>query len=78
MISLFMFSMIGMCFATIIIIIENIFHAYNPKKHVSIEEVKTKKLQRLFIEFQNNLLDEGFFLQLPIFDNVFGHDKAIT
>ena len=78
MISLFMFSMIGMCFATIIIIIENIFHACKPKKHVSIEDVKTEKLQRLFIKFKNNLIDEGFFHELPTFDHVFGHGKAIT
>ena len=63
MISLFIISMMGIFIAIITIIIENIFHAYKPKKHVSIKEANNMKLQRLFMKLQNN---DEFFNESPI------------
>ena len=66
MISLFIISMIGIFIAIVTIIIENIFHAYKPKKHVSIKEANNMKLQRLFMKLQKNLNDDDFFNESPI------------
>ena len=66
MISLFIISMIGMFVGIIIIIIENIFHAYKPRKHVSIKEANNMKLQRFFMKLQINLCNDEFFHQSPI------------
>ena len=63
MISLFIISIIGIFIAIVTIIIENIFHAYKPKKHVSIKEANNMKLQRLFMKLQNN---DEFFNESPI------------
>ena len=63
MISLFIISMIGMFVGIIVIIIENIFHTYKPRKHVSIKEANNMKLQRLFMKLQNN---DEFFNESPI------------
>ena len=56
-ISLLIISMIGIFIAIIIIVIENIFHVYKPRKHISIKEANNKKLQRLYMKLQNNLND---------------------
>ena len=66
MISLFIISMIGMFVGIIIIIIENIFHAYKPRKHVSIKEANNMKLQRFFMKLQINLCNDEFFHESPI------------
>ena len=65
-ISLFIISMIGIFIAIIIIIIENVFHAYKPRKHVSIKEANNMKLQILFMKLQNNLNNDEVFHTLPI------------
>ena len=66
MISLFIISMIGIFVGIITIIIENIFHAYKPMKHVSIKEANNMKLQRFFMKLQINLCNDEFFHQSPI------------
>ena len=66
MISLFIISMIGILIAIIIIIIENVFHVYKPRKSVCIKEANKMKLQRFFMKLQNNLNDEVFFHESPI------------
>ena len=66
MISLFIISMIGIFMAIIINIIENIFHAYKPRMHVSIKEANNMKLQILFMKLQNNFNDDEFFHESPI------------
>ena len=66
MISLFIISIIGIFIAIIIIIIENVFHAYKPMKRASIKESNNMKLQRLFMKLQNNLNDEDFSHEKPI------------
>ena len=63
MISLFIISMIGIIIAIIINTIENIFHAYKPRKHISVKEANNLKLQRLFMKLQNN---DEFFNESPI------------
>ena len=65
-ISLLIISMIGIFIAIIIIAIENIFHAYKPRKHVSIKESNNRKLQRLYMKLQNNLNDDECFHESPI------------
>ena len=65
-ISLFIISMIGIFIAIIIIIIEKIFHAHKPRKHVSIKEANNMNLQRFFMKLQKKLNDEVFFLESPI------------
>ena len=68
MISLFIISIVGIFIAIIINIIENICHAYKPRKqHVSIfKEVNNMKLQRLFMKVQDNLNDDEFVHESPI------------
>ena len=66
MISLFIFPIIGILIAIIIIIIENMFHLYKPRKRVCIKEANKMKLQRFFMKLQNNLNDEVFFHESPI------------
>lgn len=67
MISLFIISIIGIFIAIITIIIENVFHAYKPRKqHVSIKEVNNMKLQRLFMKLQDNLNNDVFLHESPI------------
>ena len=66
MISLFIISIIGIFIAIIIIIIENIFHAYKPMNRISIKESNNMKLQRIFMKLQNNLNYEDFFNEKPI------------
>ena len=66
MISLFIISIIGIFIAIIIIIIENVFHAYKPMKRASIKESNNMKLQRIFMKLQNNLNDEDFSHEKPI------------
>ena len=42
LISLFIISMIGIFIATILLIIEKIFHAYKPRNHVSVKNQRSK------------------------------------
>ena len=66
-ISLLIMSMIGIIFAIIIIIIENIIYClYKPRKHVSIKEANNMKLQRLYLKLQSNLNDDEIFQEVPI------------
>ena len=66
-ISLLIISMIGIIFAIIIIIIENIIYClYKPRKHVSIKEANNMKLQRLYLKLQSNLNDDEIFQEVPI------------
>ena len=64
--SLFLLSIFGILIAIITIIIENIFHAYKPRKHVSIKEANHMNLQRFFMKLQQNLNDEIFFHESPV------------
>ena len=66
MISLFIISITGIFIAIIIIIFENVFHAYKPRKHISIKEANNMKLQILFMKLQNNFNDDEFFHESPI------------
>ena len=68
MISLFMISMIGFSIAIVINIIENVFHAFKPRKHlqVPIKEINSMKLQKIFMKFQENLNADEFFHESPI------------
>lgn len=65
-ISLPIILMIGIFIAFIIIIIENIFHTHQPKKHVSIHVANNIRLQKLFMKLQDNLNDNDIFHDSPI------------